>query len=224
MGRIVRVTAMAGALVLALATGLEAAAPQPAEEAAPAPTPTPTPSAGKPAAPTPVPGSLAAAARAARKRRAGTKPSGTPIVITNQNLKEYAAKGSLTYATGGAGAAATGGAEGDRGEGAAEGEKSSEKKREFWRNKYKAQKELVEKMKKRIEELDREIPGLWTQFYSWDDPAYRDGVIKPKLDKDLQERKELAQKLPQEQAKLDEILEQARRDGALPGWFRDLVD
>ncbi len=223
MGRIVRVTVMAGALALALATGLEAAASPPAEEATPAPTPTPTPRAGKATTPTPVPGSLAAAARAARRRRAGTRLSGTPIVITNENLKEYAAKGNLTYATGSTGAAEAG-VEGDGGEGSEKGEKSVEKKREFWRNKYKAQKELVEKMKKRIEELDREIPGLWTQFYSWDDPAYRDGVIKPKLDKDLQERKELAQKLPQEQAKLDEILEQARRDGALPGWFRDLVD
>ena len=77
-------------------------------------------------------------------------------------------------------------------------------------------------MKKRLADLNREIPGLWTKFYSWDDPAYRDGVIKPKLDRDLQEAKELQKKIPEEEAKLDQIREQARRDGALPGWFRGL--
>ena len=33
-----------------------------------------------------------------------------------------------------------------------------------------------------IERLESEIPKLQTDFYRWDDPAYRDGVIKPKLD------------------------------------------
>ena len=73
-----------------------------------------------------------------------------------------------------------------------------------------------------IEELDKEIPALWNQFYSWDDPAYRDGVIKVKLDRALARRKELEERLAVEEEALPKILDEARRDGALPGWFRGL--
>jgi hypothetical protein len=187
--------------------------------------PTPTPTAKK-AAPTttPAPNSLAAAARQIRLRR-GTPIAGrTPLVITNKNLQGYAEKGSLTYSTGSGSATASSGPDGAEGKASDKEKRSDEEKRAYWRGKYQDQKNKIANMQKRIQELDKEIPGLWTQFYSWDDPAYRDGVIKPKLDRALQERKELGDKLPAEQNKLEEILDQARRDGALPGWFRGLVD
>ncbi len=179
-----------------------------------------TPTAAPAPAATPVPGSLAAAAQKIKLKK--PENGDKSIVITNENIGEYAAKGSLTYASGSATGSAAGVAPGQDGVPGQLSEKDKKNKRDYWRNRYKEQLKRIEQMKKRLADLNREIPGLWTQFYSWDDPAYRDGVIKPKLDRDLQEAKELQKKIPEEEAKLDQIREQARRDGALPGWFRGL--
>ncbi len=199
--------------------------------AAPGPTvratenPTATPTAGKAApTPTPAPNSLAAAASQIRLRRGTPTADQKPLVITNKNLQGYAKKGSLTYSSRSGSGTILAHEDGVAGKDSSGDKRSDEEKRTYWQGKYKDQKNKIADMQRRIKELDKEIPGLWTQFYSWDDPAYRDGVIKPKLDRALQERKELGKKLPEEQNKLDEILEQARRDGALPGWFRGLVD
>jgi len=176
--------------------------------------PTPTP------LPTHDPHSLAQAA-ARIKLRSTPGPAGSGgVVINNENLKSYAEKGKLTTATGQPAGSTTGvtprGRSGPR-------KMSDEAKKAYWRNAYIRQKQLVESIKRRIEELDREIPGLWRDFYAWDDPAYRDGVIKPKIDKKLKEQEELKKRLPQEEKALSQVLEDARRDGALPGWFRDLT-
>ena len=179
-----------------------------------------TPTATPAPAVTPVPGSLAAAARRIKLKKPENGDKG--IVITNENIGEYAAKGSLTYASGSGTPSTATAPPGPDGLPGQPSEKDKGHKRDYWRKRYKDQVKRIEEMKKRLAELNREIPGLWTQFYSWDDPAYRDSVIKPKLDKSLQEAKELQKKIPAEEAKLDRIREQARRDGALPGWFRGL--
>ncbi len=181
----------------------------------PAPTPTP--------APTRNPNSLAAVASKIHLRKAGSTTSSSGVVITNENIKSYAEKGKLTTASGQpAGAATTGSMPFGR---TTTGQRkmSDDAKKSYWRNAYIRQKQLVDSIKKRIDELNREIPGLWRDFYAWDDPAYRDGVIKPKIDKKLKEVEELKKRLPVEEKKLPKILEDARRDGALPGWFRDLT-
>jgi len=180
------------------------------------PTPTPT------AAPTHNPNSLAEAA-AKIKLRKTPNAEGAGVVINNENLKSYAEKGKLTTASGqpsqakGVNAGAPGpGSKGQR-------KMSDEAKKAHWRGVYSRQKQLVESIEKRIKELNSEIPALQADFYKWDDPAYRDGVIKPKIDQKMKELNELQKRLPVEKAKLPKILEDARRDGALPGWFRDLT-
>jgi len=196
------------------------------EEAAPTATPTATPSASSER-------SLADVARETRL----TEDGRTPIVIDEAALRRLADEGRLTEAAGtptptpptrrsAHGGTAAGGADPS---GAAAGgttrtlaETDEGEARAYWRSLYTRQFELVESIRKEIERLDEEIPGLWRQFYAWDDPAYRDGVIKPKLDAALERREKLEQDLVAEQARLPEILEEARRSGALPGWFRDL--
>ena len=200
---------LAGILLLAAATAA-------ARESDPTPAPTPTP--------TPRVRSLADLARRIRLHRPPAD-HGTPLTITNHNLGELGRGGHLTVVEGGPAPAAPrdglarDGAEGASGEGAPTG---TEAKRQYWRQRYREQLKRIEEIRSRIAELDRQIPALWTQFYSWDDPAYRDGVIKPKLDQALAERDRLAKQLPEEEAKLGRIREEARRDGALPGWFRNL--
>ncbi len=203
-------------LWIALVGACALAVPARTQDATPTPRPTPTPTAAA------HPRSLAEVARRIRLQR---PPGRSTITISNDNLLEMGKGGHLTTASGtGAGVAVEAGPGVGEGEGEEEGgpPKGMEAKRQYWRERYRQQLKKVEEIRKRIQELDREIPRLWTQFYSWDDPAYRDGVIKPKLDQALAERDRLGKRLPEEEAKLPQIKEAARRDGALPGWFRNL--
>jgi hypothetical protein len=146
------------------------------------------------------------------------------IVITNENLPAMAEKGAVTEVT------KPGGGQRARGltdvqPGALEGMPAAADtsgKKNYWQTLYAQQIELLTNISLQIEVLDQEIPGLWRDFYSWDDPAYRDGVIKPKLDEALAQRKKLEADLQAGQTRLDEIKVQARRDGGEPGWFRGL--
>ncbi len=180
----------------------------------PTPTPVPTRSPSR---------SLADIAGKIRLKRPGT---GTrSVTITNENLSSYAEKGGITTAARPSSkpAPSTGGQVPGGGPGGGRREMGEEHKKQYWRNQYIRQKQLIEDLRRRIDELNSEIPALWNQFYARDDPSYRDGVIKPKIDRKLKEIEELKKRLPQEEKKLSEILEKARRDGALPGWFRDLT-
>jgi hypothetical protein len=157
----------------------------------------------------------------------------TPIVITDDNLADYAAQGHLTTADGNTAASKsagrrpvhrTGGDANTRVEDAAadaEGLAANEK-RQYWRRRYQQQLELIASIEGQIAILDREIPGLWRDFYAWDDPAYRDGVIKVQLDAALARSERLKQQIVVEQEQLRRIRVEARKAGAEPGWFRGL--
>jgi hypothetical protein len=161
-------------------------------------------------------------------------PTRTPIVITNDNLADYAARGRVTSADGGSksgtgksrrpihepGTDASKRKSVDAVESA--GEMAADEKKRRWRSTYQKQIELVASIEEQIGKLDWEIPGLWRDFYAWDDPAYRDGVIKPKLDEALVRRQRLEDQLTVEQEHLDTIRRDARKDGAQPGWFRGI--
>jgi hypothetical protein len=149
---------------------------------------------------------------------------GKTIVITNENLSEYAEKGSVT---------SKGGTEQPNRRPIRSGSDiavvdttgdtvHTDERRRFWQNRYKTQIETVASIRYQIQLLDSEIPGLWRDFYAWDDPMYRDGVIKPKLDAAMERRAKLENQLVDAQAKLSEIKSDARKDGAEPGWFRGL--
>lgn len=184
-------------------------------------TPTPTPPA---AHATP---SLVDAAKAARAARGdnGAVGTKTPIVITNENLADYASKSSLaTGDSGGSGGSSkpvTAGS-GPNGQSSSDEDAATAQKRDYWQRRYKQQAEHVEAIRREIESLDREIPKLWSDFYSRDDPFYRDGVIKPKLDQALARREALESQLAEGESRLPQIVESARQDGALPGWFRGI--
>lgn len=215
--------AVSAAAVMALAIAFGVTGSTIAADSTPTPTPTATPA----VSPTPQAKTVADAARQARAAAAeGATPTRTPIVISNENLAELAAKGSLTEVTtipDGSSRRPAGGAQGTaRGGATSAATTGEESKKAYWRGRYTMQKRVIDALKGEIEALDTEIPGLWNQFYAWDDPAYRDGVIKVQLDEKLARRDQLAKQLPEEEAKLPEILNDARRDGALPGWFRDL--
>ena len=152
---------------------------------------------------------------------------GQAIVITNENLADYAGKGSITASS-----------ESDKANRRpvrdplkvdpvstiVPGQRNIDERRRYWQNQYKSQIDLVASLRHQITLLDGEIPGLWRDFYAWDDPAYRDGVIKPKLDAATERRAKLEQQLVDAEKKLSEVKNDARKDGAEPGWFRGIAD
>jgi len=181
------------------------------------PTPTPTPNTGSEKTLSDVAGSIEL-----DKKAAGATES---IVISNENLSTLAGKGHLTEVTK-SGPAQTGRGLADvTGAGAGvEGQNpefiESQEKKQYWQAIYGQQLSLVEDIRNQIDILDYNIPGLWRDFYSWDDPAYRDGVIKPKLDEALAQRQKLEVDMQKAESKLDQIVADSRKDGGQPGWFR----
>jgi hypothetical protein len=181
-------------------------------------------------------GLVAVAAAAASARAADPTPtpapSRTPIVITDDNLADYAAQGHLTTADSTAANKAnerrpvhrSGSGASPRIEDAVAGADAlaTDEKRQYWRRRYQQQLELIASIEDQIGILDREIPGLWRDFYAWDDPAYRDGVIKVQLDAALARSERLKQQLGTEREQLTSIRTEARKAGAEPGWFRGI--
>jgi hypothetical protein len=194
--------------------GLLVAVPTVAVGAEPTPTPTPKKTAK----------SLSDVAGDIKLNKDAASKSGG-IVISNQNLGTYAGKGRITEVTKqnqspqgrvlSEGPTAGGATEGQNADTAA-----AQERKQYWQATYQHQLDLIASIQKQIEFLDNEIPGLWRDFYSWDDPFYRDGVIKPQLDEAMANRQQMEVDLREAQARLDEIEAEARRDGAEPGWFR----
>jgi hypothetical protein len=181
-------------------------------------TPTPTPK------PKPTPTgkqSLNEVAKEKELNKDAAGEAGAPIVITNENLADYASKGSVTEIH----STTRKTAEGPHAAGVVMVDPAAQQIQErkyYWQQLYAIQMSKIAAIQQQIQQLDADIPGLWNDFYSRDDPAYRDGVIKPRLDESLKRREELEAQLAREQPKLGQIKEGARREGVEPGWLREL--
>lgn len=90
----------------------------------------------------------------------------------------------------------------------------------WWRGMTKGARDKISGLEADIERLQTEIDGLRNDFYNRDDPAYRDGVIKPKWDEAIREQERAKEQLSRARLEYDVLLDDARRSGALPGWLR----
>lgn len=96
-----------------------------------------------------------------------------------------------------------------------------ESRKRYWQKSYQDALKRSQDADARVAALQSEVARLQRDFYSRDDPAQRDGVVKPALDKALadlaaaQAEQETARKQP------DLVLAAGQREGALPGWFRE---
>lgn len=236
-------TFCAGLLAVALSGCAAPPAPKPEEtpampevtaaEATPAPAPTPVPT------PTPAPqptgpygdredivvldsggqkggsstGSLADAARAAREEKAHAGPPAH--VITDKNLKQYAAKGQITVAAPAKKAAA-----------AAPEQPGSEPVRDeqYWRSRALEVRLRWRKAADEVQELEQSAAGWRRRFYAENDVYVRNGQIKPEWDRVLDRLEEARAEVDAARTELAELLEEGRTAGALPGWLREGVD
>jgi len=83
-------------------------------------------------------------------------------------------------------------------------------------------------IRKRWREAADAIPGLESRiaelrqrFYAEDDPAYRDGEIKPQWDRALADLEAARARVAQGAQEVADFLDEGRRAGALPGWLRE---
>lgn len=159
--------------------------------------------------------SLAEAARKAREKR-GKDPR-PKIVITDDNLAEYAT-GELTVA---APEPSSSAGEGSAREPADEDLGHNE---EHWRQ---GARELRLKLRRAWDEarlLEEQVAGLRVRFYAEDDPHVRDAEIKPAWDRALERQRQAEEEVRAYRRELDRFLEEGRRAGALPGWLREGIE
>jgi hypothetical protein len=154
-------------------------------------------------------GSLAAVARHIKLKL----PPGQGRVLNNEAVKQLAEGVNLTTGQPGPAIVLGGGRSG-----AADG------KRSYWQGRYQAAVARVAGLESTVAQLESEVNRLQREFYSRDDPAFRDGVIKPRWDKATADLQTARAELEQSRAKPDQVINEARRDGAEPGWFRDLPE
>lgn len=162
----------------------------------------------------PQPVSLAEAARRAREEQ--DEAPRRKIVITDDNLAEYAT-GQLTVAAPSATAET-----GEPGEDTAAGDLGYDEN--HWRQ---GARELRLKLRRAWDEskaLAEQAAGLRTRFYAEDDPYVRDAQIKPAWDRALDGQRQAEIEVEATRRELDEFLEAGRRAGALPGWLREGIE
>ncbi|HWM95293.1 MAG TPA: hypothetical protein VN493_31350 [Thermoanaerobaculia bacterium] len=202
----------------------QAPAPTQVIDPAPAPTPAPKPmeppqdnvvvldSGGQKAASSTT--SLADAARAAREQRAHADPPAH--VITNQNLKQYAAKGQITVAS-----------PAKKPELEEEGTPQEEplvRDEQYWRGRALEVRLRWRKAADDVKELEQSAAGWRRRFYAENDIYVRNGQVKPEWDRVLDRLEEARAEAETAKTELAELLEEGRTAGALPGWLREGVD
>jgi hypothetical protein len=184
-----------------------------------APTPLPTPAAAarmaaaggisKATEPTPRGHSLADVARNVKLRF----PASKPLVITNDSLKELSAGAELTT-----GAPVPPSADSS---GTSTYEQELATKKTYWQDRYFAAQRELSDLESEEKRLTAEVARLERDFYSRDDPYQRDNVIKPAWDDATAKLRDVQKRLGAARSAPNDVADQARRDGALPGWFRE---
>jgi hypothetical protein len=156
--------------------------------------------------------SLAAAAARERQRRSVSVGEAKVLRITNENLAAQARGGVLTE-VGGEPPAAAEDSEAAAAERGAEEQRWRQRGLEI-RTRWRAAADSIPALVARADELRN-------RFYSTDDPAVRDGQIKPEWDRVLADLDEARYRVARGAEEVQAFLEEGRRAGALPGWLRE---
>jgi hypothetical protein len=159
------------------------------------------------------PRDLLEAAKEERERRQTGETA--KIVITDDNLADFATGQLTVVESAPSETAAEGPSEEDLEEG---GEERGE---DYWRSRALELRLAWRDAAESIEELEGEVFQLRQRFYAEDDPFYRDGQIKPAWDHAIEELREAELEVVRRQEELEDFLEEGRRAGALPGWLRE---
>ncbi|HEX2163303.1 MAG TPA: hypothetical protein VHM02_05090, partial [Thermoanaerobaculia bacterium] len=94
----------------------------------------------------------------------------------------------------------------------------------WWRGRAREIREEWRRTLDEIEELETAAADLRWQFYAEDDLWVRDGQVKPEWDRVLDRLSEARNDLATFPRRLEELREEGRREGALPGWLREGIE
>lgn len=95
------------------------------------------------------------------------------------------------------------------------------KDEKYWRERALDVRTRLRKSMDRVEELETTAAGLRRRFYAEEDPHLRDSKIKPEWDRSLAQLEETRNDIETTRQELEELLDEGRRAGALPGWLRE---
>lgn len=140
-------------------------------------------------------------------------PEGETRRLTNESVKSLGAGVGLTTAQ-----------PGPEPKGSTRRRPEPERAKEVWQQRYQEARSRALYWDSEVKRLQSEVARLETDFYSRDDPAYRDGVVKPAWDKARNDLEIAKQQRALSQKEPEEIVAQGAREGALPGWFRGLPE
>jgi hypothetical protein len=194
-------------------------APKPPEPAPAEPTPAPDKTLDQTPSPSPDnvdvvdpggesgPVSLVQAAKAERERRAN---SGEPVAVITDKTLPHLPKGKLTYADTKKKPVSAEAPTADN----AHGE-------QYWRDRAVDVRTRWKKAADEVKELEESAAGWRRRFYAENDPYARDSQVKPEWDRVLDRLGKARTEVEDTKKELEELLEEGRRAGALPGWLRE---
>jgi hypothetical protein len=163
------------------------------------------------------PPTLFEAAQAERQRRQQSPSS--EVVITNDNLADFGGSGSLTELV------TTGDAEAAPAAATTPAANPAQDDPElYWRTVARDARLAWRAAADRVSDLEAEVARLRYEFYSQDDPHYRDGEIKPAWDRAALELDQARLRAKDLEYQVERILESGYRADALPGWLREGIE
>jgi hypothetical protein len=185
--------------------------------------------AAPPATPTPAPRSIPAAA--AMGKATATSPRGSSLSEVARGVKLQFPKGQGKVITNDSLKALSSGVELTTGsapppsppvtDGAVSPEFEEAQRKALWQERYFAAQREATRLEAEETRLTQEVARLEREFYSRDDPYQRDNVIKPAWDDAMAKLRQVQHQLPAARRAPEDVANAARREGALPGWFRE---
>jgi len=91
----------------------------------------------------------------------------------------------------------------------------------YWKERASGARDRVEQAQRDLDEAEARVSRDENDFYSWDDGQYRDNVIKPEWDRAKEAVERSRKELGDAKAALENLEDEARKAGALPGWIRE---
>ena len=162
---------------------------------------------------------LVRAAKKERERREKLKTAAKPTKsFTNQDIEDFKAKNK------------------DADKGATEGEEGEDtsmtpeetttstpdaKVEQQWRDKSHEAVERVKSAEEKVEKLQTDINALTQAFYAESDGVAQRGQIESERNKRLQELEAAKKEVEDAKQAQDDLRDEARKEGALPGWIEE---
>ncbi|BBB33029.1 hypothetical protein TTHT_1526 [Thermotomaculum hydrothermale] len=99
---------------------------------------------------------------------------------------------------------------------------SEEQAEKYWREKFITLNNSIKKTKEEIDAIQKELNRLMTEKLNTDDNIVIMN-INAQMTKLEKKKKKLQERLKTLKKQKEDLQEQARKSGALPGWYRDLI-